>query len=237
MFIEYYIMGIILVPAIIFAAWAQAKVHSTYSRYSNVASRKGTTAVELLEHLKRVCYLENITIKKVKGNLTDHYNSHNKEIALSEKVHDSASIAALGVACHEFGHALQDKDGYVPLKLRQIIIPVSNVASTILMPLIIIGLVLGFAVEGQGLLSDIFLWTGIVLFGSATLANLVTLPVEYNASNRAIKVLRDSVTLEEDELVMSKKVLNAAALTYVAALLISLLNLIRFLLVVFMHRR
>ncbi|MDR0850114.1 MAG: zinc metallopeptidase [Christensenellaceae bacterium] len=237
MFLEYYIMGIILLPAIIFAIWAQSKVHSTYSRYSQVTSRRGTTAAELLEHLKRVCYLENITIKKVKGHLTDHYNSHTKELALSDGVYNSSSVAALGIACHEFGHALQDKDGYIPLKLRQIIIPVSNFASTLLMPLVIIGLIFGFAVEGGGLLGEIFLWSGVVLFGSATLANLVTLPVEYNASNRAIKVLRDSVTLEEDELVMAKKVLNAAALTYVAALLISLLNLVRFLLIVLAHRR
>ena len=237
MFLEYYIMGIILLPAIIFAIWAQGRVHSTFSRYSNIASRKGTTAVELLEHLKRACYVENITIKPVKGHLTDHYNSHTKEIGLSQNVYNSPSVAALGIACHEFGHALQDKDGYLPLKIRKIIIPISNAASTMLMPLIIIGLIFGFAVEGGGLLGDIFLWSGIVLFGSATLANLVTLPVEYNASNRALVVLRDSVTLEEDELKMAKKVLNAAALTYVAAMLISLLNLARFLLIVFMNRR
>lgn len=237
MYIEYYIMGIILLPAIIFAIWAQSRVHSTYSRYSQIAARNGTTAAELLEHLKRVCYLENIKITRTKGHLTDHYNSHTKEIALSDGVHDSSSVSALGIACHEFGHALQDKDGYAPLKIRQVIIPISNVASSLLMPLIILGLIFSFAVESGGVLGDIFLWSGVVLFGSAVLANLITLPVEYNASNRAITVLRDSVTLEEDELKMAKKVLNAAALTYVAALLISLLNLVRFLIVALSNRR
>jgi len=230
-------MGIILIPAIIFALWAQMRVQSTFNKFAKVNAQSGIVASELINRLAKIIGMQGLSVIPVKGNLTDNYNSKTKTLSLSEQVYNSSSISALGVACHEFGHAIQDYRRYAPLKMRSVIVPVANFASTLLFPLVILGLIFGFGVEGGGVLGDIFLWAGVILFGTAVLANLITLPVEYNASNRAIIVLRDSLTLNEDELKAAKKVLNAAALTYVAALLISLLNLLRFLLIVLARRR
>lgn len=234
---QYYIMGIILLPAIIFAIWAQTRVQTTFNKYAKLNAKSGITTHELMEHLIKCVGLQNLSITHIKGNLTDHYNSRTKTLALSETVYNSSSISALGVAAHEFGHALQDRSNYAPLKFRQILIPITNFASGLLLPFIMIGLILGLGVSGGGIIGDVFLWVGVGIFGIAVLANLVTLPVEYNASNRAIQVLRDSATLDEVELQQAKKVLNAAALTYVASLLISILNLLRFLIVILGSRR
>ena len=146
------------------------------------------------------------------------------------------SIASLGIACHEFGHALQDKSNYAPLRIRQILIPITNFMSSLLWPLVILGLIFNFGVTNGGLLGSVFLWSGVAIFGSAVLVNLITLPVEFNASKRAIKLLKETETLQEDELQGAKQVLNAAALTYLAALLVSMLNLLRFLILILSSR-
>jgi hypothetical protein len=211
-------------------------VHSTFHKYSQIASRRGTTANELLTHLLRILGYNDVQLIKTQGHLGDHYDPRTKTIALSENIYNCSSVAALGVACHELGHAMQHQNGYIPFRIRRAIIPVTNFASSLLMPLIIIGLIFNFGVEAGGLVGNIFLWGGITVFSLAVLVNLVTLPVEYEASNRAIQLLRDSVTLDEQELGEARKVLNAAALTYVAALLVSLLQLLRFLLIVLRRR-
>lgn len=232
MYFEYYLMGIILLPGILFAIYAQSKVTSTYGEYSSVGSKSGVRASELIRRLLDVAGLKHITVKNVAGTLTDHYDPRTEEIALSSGVYDSSSLSALGIACHEFGHALQKKDKYLPYQFRKILVPVTNVISSLLWPLVIMGLIFNFGVESGGLLGDVFLWSGIGLFGVAVLFNLVTLPVEYDASRRAMKILKSTSTLDSEELTKTREVLNAAALTYVAALLVSILNLLRFLLVV-----
>ena len=236
MYFQYYLMGIILLPGLIFAMVAQAKVTSTYNKYSEVLSSSNITAKDLLKVLSSTCNMNYLTIKQIPGNLTDNYNPRTEEISLSSSVYNSPSISALGVACHEFGHALQKKERYAPYQFRKILIPITNIASTLLWPLVIIGLILNFGAETGGVLGDVFLWAGVGFFGLAVLLNLATLPVEYDASNRAIQILSSTRTLTQEEVSQAKEVLNAAALTYVAALVVSVLNLLRFLAVVFLSR-
>lgn len=233
MYFEYYLMGIILLPGLIFAIYAQSKVNKTYAEYRSIHAKSGVKASDFVRSLLASSGLENISVRQISGQLTDHFNPANKEICLSEDVYNSSSISALGVACHEFGHALQAKDKYAPYQFRRIIIPITNFVSSFLWPLVILGLVFNLAIEGGGVLGDIFLWSGIAVFGLAVIVNLATLPVEYDASRRALKILSSTGTLDEEELGETKEVLNAAALTYVAALVVSILNLLRFLLVVF----
>lgn len=225
-------MGIILLPGIIFAIYAQSKVTNTYNEYSQKMSQSGVKASDLIRTLLDVSNLKSISVKNISGTLSDNYNPKTEEINLSSGVYNSSSISALGIACHEFGHALQKKNKYLPYEFRKILVPVTNIISQLLWPLVIIGLIFNFGVSSGGILGDIFLWSGIGLFGIAVLFNLVTLPVEFDASRRALKILKSTNTLNEEELLETKEVLNAAALTYVAALLISILNLLRFLLVV-----
>ena len=208
---EYYLMGIILIPGLILASIAQLNVQTTFSKYNKVLAKSNITAAELIRRLAYAAGL-NIEIARCGGDLSDHYDSKKKRIALSQSTYDSTSVAALGVACHEFGHALQDKDNYAPMRIRQVIIPITNFASQLLMPLVVLGLVFGFATTGNTLLGDIFLWSGIIIFGGAVLINLITLPVEFNASKRALKLLSATDTLDQEELGGAKKVLNAAAL-------------------------
>ena len=229
-------MGIILVPGLIVATIAEINVHNTFSTYNQLSSQAGITCAELIKRLALSTGV-NVQIAMTNGDLTDHYDSKRKVIALSSNVYNSTSIGALGIACHEFGHALQDKDDYAPMKIRQTIIPITNIASSLLMPLVSLGLIFSFATTGTTLLGTIFLWSGIIVFGGAVLVNLITLPVEFDASRRAIKILRSTETLTESELKGAKKVLTAAAMTYLAALLVSILSLMRFLIVALMRRR
>ncbi len=237
MYLQYYLMGIILLPGLIFAIYAQSKVTSTFNKFSKVYSQSGETAGQLVKRLLVSSDLSNITVKSISGNLTDHYNPTTEEICLSENVYSSNSLSALGVACHEFGHALQKRDGYIPYQIRKVLIPITNFASTLLWPLVFIGLIFNLGANSNTLVGNIFLWSGIIIFGLAVLFNLATLPVEYDASNRAIKVLSSTGVLNKEELSQTKQVLNSAALTYVAALLVSILNLARFLIVVLGSRR
>ena len=211
----------ILVPAMLIALLAQLNVSSTFNRYSRVASRRGFTGAQAAEAVLRAHGVYDVRIERVSGRLSDHYDPRSNVIRLSDAVYGSASIASVGVAAHEAGHAVQYAVGYGPIKLRTAIIPVCNIGSQLSILFIILGLVFYFpALFG----------VGVILFAVAVVGQLVTLPVEFNASRRAIASLADTRLLDEEELRGARKVLTAAALTYVAALLVSLAQLLRFLL-------
>ncbi|MHA1568748.1 MAG: zinc metallopeptidase [Alphaproteobacteria bacterium] len=211
---------ILLIPAIILGIWAQAKVKRAYAKYSKVRAASGMTGAQAARYLLDRAGLEEIGIEPVEGNLTDHYDPKHKVLRLSEGVYMSPSLAALGVAAHEAGHAIQDKEGYWPMTIRHSLVPVANLGSTMLFPLLIGGLL--FSIKP-------LLTIGIVLYSFAVLFHIVTLPVEFNASSRALKVLEGSGALHPDEVGGARKVLSAAAMTYVAATLAAVLTLARLL--------
>ena len=231
MYWDYYILGIILLPGLILSIYAEIKVKTTFDKYSKTLAECGKTASEIARMFLNYAGLQDIEIVRTKGFLTDYYNHNKKIIGLSSSVYDSSSLSAIGVACHEVGHALQYKSKYIPIKLRNVIIPVCNISNYLLWPLVVIGAVLYYTNLGQ-----IFILIGVGIFALSVLLNLVTLPVEYNASKRACKILLNSTVLQEEEVNCVRSVLNSAALTYVAGLIISILNLLRFVLV-FVRRR
>ena len=212
---------IILVPAMLIALLAQINVSSTFNRYSRIASRRGLTGAQAAEEVLRAHGVYGVRITRVSGKLTDHYDPKTNTIRLSDAMYGSTSIASVGVAAHEAGHAVQYAQEYGPIKLRGAIIPVCNFSSQISILLII----LGFALYSRPLFA-----VGVVLFAVAAFFQVVTLPVEFNASRRAIQSLSGTGLLDDQELWGARKVLTAAALTYVAALLVSLAQLLRFLL-------
>lgn len=207
---------------------ASAKVKSTYAKYAGVRSLTGMTGEEAARRILSTAGIYDVRIQHVAGDLTDHYDPRNKTLNLSDTVYRSTSVAAVGVAAHECGHAIQHDRGYAPLKLRSAIVPVANFGAKISWPLILFGLFLG----GSPLLLEL----GILCFSFAVLFQLITLPVEFNASSRAVKLLAETGILYEEELQKTKKVLSAAALTYVAAAASSLLQLLR-LILLFGNRR
>ncbi|MDR1944212.1 MAG: zinc metallopeptidase [Synergistaceae bacterium] len=213
---------LLLIPALLLTVFAQMKVKSAFAMYSEVRSLKGVTAGTVSRRLLDSFGLERVKIERVPGSLTDHYDPASKVLRLSDSVGDSSSIAAIGVAAHEVGHAMQDKSGYAPLKIRNSMVPVANIGSMAAFPLFIMGLILGVL---PLINLSILLFSGVVLF------HLVTLPVEFDASSRALRLLSASGTLTKDEITGAKKVLDAAALTYVAAMVMALLNLARLLLI------
>ena len=215
---------LIVLPAMIFAFWAQIKVKSTFDRYSKTATRSGKTAYAAARALLDANGLYDVGIDRVRGHLSDHYDPRKKMLFLSEDVYDSKSAAAIGVACHEAGHAIQDAVNYAPLKLRMGMVPACNIGSTLSMPLFLIGLLLGSA-------GEILMFAGIACFSLATFFQLVTLPVEFNASRRALEGMQSHNLLYGEEVGMARKVLSAAAMTYVAALATSLLSLLRLILI------
>ena len=219
---------IILVPAMLIALLAQINVSSTFNRYSRIASRRGLTGAQAAQEVLRAHGVYGVRIERVAGRLSDHYDPRSNVIRLSDGVYSSASIASVGVAAHEAGHAVQYAQAYGPIKLRGAIIPVCNFSSQISILLI----VLGFALYSRPLFA-----VGVVLFAVAAFFQVVTLPVEFNASRRAIQSLRDTHLLDQEELRGAKKVLGAAALTYVAALLVSIAQLLRFVLAFNSRRR
>ena len=211
----------LVLPAVIFALWAQFNVKSTFSKYSRIASRSGMTGFDSARRILDANGLGDVRIAHVSGDLTDHYNPTDNTIYLSDSVYGSNSAAAIGVAAHEAGHAVQHATGYTPIKIRSAIIPVTNIGSNLAMPLIILGIILSFPTLA---------YIGVAAFGLSTLFQLVTLPVEFDASGRALKALAGS--LDGEDLASARKVLRAAALTYVAALAVSLVNLLRLLIIV-----
>ena len=227
---DYYLMGIILIPGMLLGIYAQLKVNNAYSKFSKIPNMGGRTASDVARIILDAAGCNNVAIKKINGELTDNFNPTTNTVSLSNAVCDSTSVAAIGIAAHEVGHALQHKTNYFPMKLRKVANVTSNISSTILWPLVIIGLIFNFALYSS--LGMYMMWAGIIVFGLAALVNLITLPVEFNASKRATTILAQSGILNETETKQAKKVLDAAALTYVAALVVSILNLLRFLIVV-----
>lgn len=212
---------ILIVPAMLFAMWAQARVSSTYKKYSRIISARGMSAAQVCRQILDNNGLYHIRIEHIAGSLTDHYDPKSDVIRLSDSVYNSASVASIGVAAHEAGHAVQHATGYVPIKIRNAIVPVTQIGSSLSMPILLIGLLFN-----SGVLVEI----GILLFATMALFQLVTLPVEFNASARALRTLDEYHILENEENKMAGKVLGAAALTYVAALLSSLAQLLRLIL-------
>ena len=233
--ILYYITGIVLLPGILLAIYAQSKVTSAYSTYSRVYSQSRITAYEMVRGALNRAGLFDIQVQKTPGTLTDHYDHKNKAIRLSSGVFDSSSVAALGVAAHEVGHALQYADNYMPIRLRNSLVPIVNFASRLMWPLLIIGIIFGLAVPGT-FIGDIIIYAGLIFYGSSILFSLATLPTEFNASKRAAALLTTSGILTAQETEQAKKVLNAAAWTYVASLVVAILSMLRFLAIIFLAR-
>lgn len=204
---------------------ASSRVNSVFRRYSTVRSRSGLTGREAAERILRANGIYDVTVRHIPGNLTDHYDPRNKTLGLSDSTYGSASVAAIGVAAHECGHAVQHATGYAPLKFRGALVTVANFGSTLAWPLILIGLFIGSNT------AVLFINLGILLFSAAVLFQLVTLPVEFNASGRAVKVLETTGMLYPEEIRQTKAVLGAAALTYVASAASAILQLIRLLLI------
>ena len=213
---------ILIIPTMLFAFWAQSRVSSTFNKYSRVMSRGGYTAAEICRRILDSNGLYHVRIEHISGNLTDHFDPSTNVVRLSDTVYGSRSVASIGVAAHEVGHAIQYAVGYVPIRVRAAIIPITNFGSKLSMPLIL----LGFLFQWQPIVN-----LGIILFSLMTLFQLVTLPVELNASRRALKTLEGDSILYGEEVSQAKSVLTAAALTYVAALLTSAAQLLRLVLI------
>ena len=216
---RYYLL--LVVPAILFSMIAQAKVNSAFSRYSGVRTRRGITGADAARAVLQINGVSDVRIERVSGNLTDHYDPRTNVIRLSESVYNADSIAAVGVAAHEAGHAVQYAYGYFGCRVRSAIVPVTQFGSSLSMPLIFAGLIFNAAA---------LIKIGLLFFFFAVVFQLVTLPVEFNASNRAIDAIAATRILTEDELPGAQKTLSAAALTYVAALLVALAQFLRLLL-------
>ena len=221
-YFAYYLTGYIMIPVFIFALICQMKVKSNFNKYSRVRNSRGMTGADAAYSLLQLNGITDVRIKRISGNLTDHYNPKTKEICLSENVFDSQSIAAIGVACHEAGHACQHAQEYFPLKIRNAVIPITNIGSMAGIPLALLGIFFAF---------EPLIYVGIALYGAVALFQLITLPVEFNASRRALNVIKENGFLVAEEYNGSKKVLTAAALTYVAALASAAATLLRLLIV------
>ncbi|MGM0602763.1 MAG: zinc metallopeptidase [Bacillota bacterium] len=211
---------LMIIPALLLSAYAQYKVKSTFNKYSEVYSDSGLTGAEVAAKIMRESGISEVSVNQIKGKLSDHYDPKSKVLNLSSNVYKSSSIASIGVAAHEAGHAIQDAKSYKPLNIRAKLVPAANIGSSFGLPM---------AVFGFFIRADFLILTGFVLFFAAFLFHLVTLPVEFNASNRAISILKSSHYLNEREIQGAKKVLRAAAFTYVAATLVALINLLRIL--------
>ena len=219
---------ILVMPFVIFSMIASAKVNSSFKKYSEVYSRRGLTAAEGARRVLNDNGVSGVAIERVQGHLTDHFDPKSNTIRLSENVYDSTSVASIGVACHEAGHAVQHAVGYIPVKVRTAIVPITNIGSKLSMPLIVLGIFLSYFGEQYSIIAYI----GVALFALCVVFQLVTLPTEFNASRRAIRAISDGGILYEDEVKGAKKVLFAAAMTYVAALAVTVMQLLRLVLIV-----
>lgn len=219
-FYDYYYL-ILVVPAIVISLIAQINVKRTYATMSKIPNQRGITGMIAAQRVLSYYGIENVRIEQTTGKLSDHYDPRGNVIRLSPEVYNGRSIASVGIACHEAGHAAQHAQNYAPIKVRNAILPVANIGSSMGFSIAIIGYFLGY-----GFLVDV----GIILFSAVVAFQLVTLPVEFNASSRAMKVITETTLLCDDENRKAKKVLTAAAMTYVAALLVSVMSLIRLIL-------
>lgn len=216
---------ILVLIGVVICMLASSRVNRVFRKYSTVRSRSGLTGREAAERILRANGIYDVTVRHIPGNLTDHYDPRNKTLGLSDSTYGSASVAAIGVAAHECGHAVQHATGYAPLKIRGALVPVANFGSSMAWPLILIGLLI------RNDTALLFIDLGILLFSAAVLFQIVTLPVEFNASSRAVKVLETSGMLYPEEVKQTRAVLGAAALTYVASAASAILQLLRLLLI------
>lgn len=216
---------VIVLPCIILSMWASSSVNSTFKKYSQVMSIRRITGADAAQRVLAANGVRGVRIERVSGNLTDHYDPKTNVIRLSDSVHSSTSVAAIGVACHEAGHAVQYAQNYGPIRLRAAIIPVTNIGSKLAMPLILAGILFSFL----GNLSYGLVYLGIACFSLSLVFQLVTLPVEFNASRRAMETIESSGLLTVEEQQGAKKTLKAAAMTYVAATAVALAQLVRLL--------
>ena len=216
---------VLVLPCILLSLWASAKVNSTFKRYSRQMSRRNITGAQAAQQVLMDNDVSGVRIERVSGKLTDHYDPRTNVIRLSADVYDSPSTAAIGVACHEAGHAVQYAKNYGPIKLRAAIIPITNIGSRLAMPLILLGLLF----TALGSFSDTIIYTGIACFALSLVFQLVTLPVEFNASRRAMAAIERRNILTEEEQIGARKTLSAAAMTYVAATAVALAQLLRLL--------
>lgn len=214
---------ILVLPCLILSLWASARVNSTFKKYSQQISRRQITGAQAAQRVLQANGVYGVRIEHVSGNLTDHFDPKTNVIRLSDNVYNNTSTAAIGVACHEAGHAVQYAQDYFPIKIRTAIIPITNFGSRLAMPLILLGLL--FSTVGN--LSDTLVYLGIACFALSLIFQLVTLPVEFNASQRALEAIESGQLLSEDELRGARKTLSAAAMTYVAATAVSLAQLLR----------
>lgn len=219
MFWDYYYV-VLVIPALIIAMIAQVQVKTTFRRYSGVPNRRQYTGAMVARQILDANGLTNIRLERVAGELSDHYDPRAGVIRLSDSTFNSTSVGAIGVAAHEVGHAIQHQVGYLPIKIRNAIIPVTQLGSSLAIPIAVVGLIMG---------ADILVQVGILLFCAVVAFQLITLPVEFNASRRAMNTLENDHILEGDELRGARKVLSAAAMTYVASLIVAVANLLRLL--------
>lgn len=227
LYIDWYYIVLVL-PALIFAIWASANVNSTFKKYSKTTTARGMTGADAARAVLDANGLGSVKIERVSGNLTDHYDPRTRVIRLSDSVYGSAATAAIGVAAHEAGHAIQHAKGYTPFRIRSSIVPATNFCSQIGIVLIPIGLIMTY-------LGMNFAWlayTGVILYSACAVFQLVTLPTEFNASSRAMNALESTGILDRAELVQSRKVLTSAALTYVASMAMTIMTILRFVLII-----
>jgi len=225
----------VMIPGIILGIWAQTKVVSTFNKYNKVSTKHGKTASQVARFILDAGGCINTKIASTRGELTDNFNPKTNTISLSESVYNQDTIAAIGVAAHEIGHVFQHREKYTPIKVRNAIVPVINIAGYIMWPLIIIGLIMELVFYAT--YASVFIYFGVGIYALNTIFCLITLPIELNASKRASKMLLASAEMDQEEIKGVKKVLNAAAWTYVTALITSILSLLRLLLFIFSMRR
>ncbi|NLV46414.1 MAG: zinc metallopeptidase [Candidatus Hydrogenedentes bacterium] len=216
---------LLMIPAMIIALWAQLRVKSAYAKYASIRTQAGVTGAQVAHQIMLQANVAGVAIEPIAGQMTDHYDPKAKVLRLSEGVYGGDSIAALGIAAHEVGHAIQDANSYAPMRLRHLMYPISSIGSTLALPLVFIGLIFNSSFSGWLVSLGIWLFTAAVAF------TLVTLPVEFNASNRAVKALEAGNYMSREELAGVRKVLGAAAMTYVAAAATALLQLLRLLMI------
>lgn len=219
---------LVLIGAVL-SLWASATVKSTYNKYSRVYSYSGLTGAQAAAQILKQAGIYDVRIEHVSGNLTDHYDPKARVLRLSDSVYGSNSVAAIGVAAHECGHAIQDQEDYVPLRFRSAFVPVANLGTQVAFPILLLGVFLGS--------SHFLIQVGLLCFSFGVLFQLITLPVEFNASGRAVRILRETGMMSDDELSKTKKVLLAAAMTYVAAAAASILSMLRLIILFGGNRR
>ncbi len=235
---SYFLFLLILIPFLALSAYASAKVNTTFANYDRVPNRSSMTGYDTAVRLMKSRGVHDISVGRVNGRLSDHYNPAKNLVNLSVSTYGSASVAAVAVAAHEVGHVMQNKRGYVPYKIRNVLVPIANIGSRLALPVILVGILIDLLWLTLDVpVGQYVMYVGIGLYSLSTIFMLVTLPVEFNASRRAKKMLLEDGILTEEELPGAKKVLNAAAMTYVASLLISLVYFLRMLLVVLSFSR